>query len=144
MQNCICVLAPQSCLTMTPWTAGHQASLSFTISWSSFKFISIAWVSAAPNIFGFRWRCYLKWWFGSFSEVSQFSWMSPMNKKVYMLFVKLLSVFLVLIYLFIPEVSHSRMYNARKVIFLPHIINFFLKEYYSHFWEGRYVIWSPT
>ena len=28
-------------LSVTPWTAARQASLSFTISWSSFKFMSI-------------------------------------------------------------------------------------------------------
>ena len=28
-------------LFMTPWTAAHQASLSFTISWSLFKLTSI-------------------------------------------------------------------------------------------------------
>ena len=32
----------QSC--MTPWTSAHQTSLSFTISWSLLKFISIVWL----------------------------------------------------------------------------------------------------
>ena len=32
----------QSCLTLwTPWTAAHQASLSFTISWRLLKLMSI-------------------------------------------------------------------------------------------------------
>ena len=30
-------------LFMTPWTAAHQAALSFTISWSLLKLISIEW-----------------------------------------------------------------------------------------------------
>ena len=34
-------LVTQSCLFVTPWTAAHQASLSFAISWSLHKFISI-------------------------------------------------------------------------------------------------------
>ena len=35
-------LVTKSCLTLcNPWTAAHQASLSFTISWSLLKFMSI-------------------------------------------------------------------------------------------------------
>ena len=36
---------------VTPWTAAHQAALSFTVSWSSLKVISL---------FGFFVRCYRK------------------------------------------------------------------------------------
>ena len=39
--TCCCSVA-QSCLTLvTPWTAARQASLSFTISWSLLKLMSI-------------------------------------------------------------------------------------------------------
>ena len=33
----------KSCLTLTPWTAAHQASLSFTISQNLLKLISSQW-----------------------------------------------------------------------------------------------------
>ena len=37
-----CCSVTQLCPTLvTPWTAAHQASLSFTISWSLFKLMSI-------------------------------------------------------------------------------------------------------
>ena len=36
-----CSAVTQLCLTVTPWTAGHQASLSITNSWSLLKFMSI-------------------------------------------------------------------------------------------------------
>ena len=36
-----CCSVAQSCLTLTPWTAARQASLSFTISRSLLKFMSI-------------------------------------------------------------------------------------------------------
>ena len=42
LQSLICVP-----LFVTPWTAAHQASLSFTISWSFFKLMCIA--SAMPS-----------------------------------------------------------------------------------------------
>ena len=35
------VIVAQSCPTLTPWTAAHQASLSFTVSRSLFKFFSV-------------------------------------------------------------------------------------------------------
>ena len=39
---CYCCSVTQSRLTLvTPWTVAHQASLSFTISWSLLKFMSI-------------------------------------------------------------------------------------------------------
>ena len=39
---CCCCLVTQSCpIPMTPWTAAHQASVSFTISCSLLKFMSI-------------------------------------------------------------------------------------------------------
>ena len=31
----------QSCLSVTPWTAAHQAPLSFTVSWSLLKFMAV-------------------------------------------------------------------------------------------------------
>ena len=37
-------------LFVTPWTATHQASLSFTISWSLFKFISIELVMPSNHL----------------------------------------------------------------------------------------------
>ena len=40
--NCFCCCSvTQLCLTLTPWTAAHQASLSFPISWSLLKLMSI-------------------------------------------------------------------------------------------------------
>ena len=39
----------QSCLTVTPWTAAHQASLSFTISQSLLKLVSIESVMPSNN-----------------------------------------------------------------------------------------------
>ena len=39
-------------LFATPWTAAHQASLSFTISWSLLKPMSIEWMM--PSITGLR------------------------------------------------------------------------------------------
>ena len=41
---CCCYSVAQSYLTLCdPWTAAHQASLSFTNSWSLLKLISIKW-----------------------------------------------------------------------------------------------------
>ena len=37
-------------LFMTPWMAVHQASLSFTISWSLLKFMSIEWVMPSNHL----------------------------------------------------------------------------------------------
>ena len=34
----------------TPWTAAHQASLSFTISWSLFKLMSIEWMMLSNHL----------------------------------------------------------------------------------------------
>ena len=34
----------------TPWTAAHQASLSFTISWSLFKLMSIEWMMPSNHL----------------------------------------------------------------------------------------------
>ena len=36
-----CCSVTESCLTVTPWTVAHQASLSFTTSWSLLKLRSI-------------------------------------------------------------------------------------------------------
>ena len=37
-------------LFATPWTAAHQASLSFTNSWSLLKFMSIEWVRPSNHL----------------------------------------------------------------------------------------------
>ena len=37
-------------LFATPWTAAHQASLSFTISWSFLKLMSIEWVMPSNHL----------------------------------------------------------------------------------------------
>ena len=37
-------------LTATPWTTAHQASLSFTISWSALKFMSIELVMPSNHL----------------------------------------------------------------------------------------------
>ena len=48
--QCFCCSVTQSCLTFaTPWTAVCQASLSFTISWSLFKLMSIESVMPANH-----------------------------------------------------------------------------------------------
>ena len=39
--NCSFLVAKSRLTLCDPWTAGHQASLSFTISWSLFKLVSI-------------------------------------------------------------------------------------------------------
>ena len=41
-----CCSVAQSCLTVDPWTAAHQAYLSFTISWSLLK-LNVHWVSGS-------------------------------------------------------------------------------------------------
>ena len=50
--NCCCSVT-QSCLFVTPWTATHQASLSFTISQSSLKFTSIESVMPSNHLIPF-------------------------------------------------------------------------------------------
>ena len=46
-----CCLVSQSCLTLsTPWTAAHQASLSFTISQNLLKFMSIELVMPSNHL----------------------------------------------------------------------------------------------
>ena len=47
MWICCCSTA-QSCLTVGPWTAAHQASLFFTTSWSLLK-LNVHWVSDATQ-----------------------------------------------------------------------------------------------
>ena len=37
-------------LFATPWTAAHQASLSFTVSWSLLRFMSIEWVMLSNRL----------------------------------------------------------------------------------------------
>ena len=39
--NCCCCSVPQLCLFATPWTAGCQASLSYTIPWSLLLLMSV-------------------------------------------------------------------------------------------------------
>ena len=48
----VVVVQSLSCdqLLVTPWTAGHQASLSFTISWSLLKLMSIASVMPSNHL----------------------------------------------------------------------------------------------
>ena len=46
----IVVVQSLSCLTVTPWTAAHQASLSFTISHSLFKLMSIELVMPSNHL----------------------------------------------------------------------------------------------
>ena len=45
-----CSAVTQLCLTVTPWTAGHQASLSITNSWSSLKLVSIESVRPSKHL----------------------------------------------------------------------------------------------
>ena len=40
----------QSCLTVTPWTAAHQASLSITNSWSLLKLMSVELVMPSNHL----------------------------------------------------------------------------------------------
>ena len=47
---CCCCSVGKWCLTATPWTAVCQASLSFTISWSLLKFMSIELVMLSNDI----------------------------------------------------------------------------------------------
>ena len=47
---CCCCLVAQSCLFVTPWTAGRQASLSFIISQSLLKFMSIESVMPSSHL----------------------------------------------------------------------------------------------
>ena len=45
-----CCSVTQSCSAETPWTAARQASLFFTISWSSLKLASIEWVIPSNHL----------------------------------------------------------------------------------------------
>ena len=45
-----CSAVTQLCLTVTPWTAGHQASLSITNSWSLLKLMSIESVMPSNHL----------------------------------------------------------------------------------------------
>ena len=46
-----CCSVTQSCLTLaTPWNAAHQASLSFTVSWSLLKLVSIESVMPSNHL----------------------------------------------------------------------------------------------
>ena len=47
---CCCCSVAQSCLFVTPWTAACQASLSFTISWSLLKLMSIETVMPSNHL----------------------------------------------------------------------------------------------
>ena len=46
------VVQPLSCVQLfaTPWTSAHQASLSFTVSWSSLKLMSMASVMPSNHL----------------------------------------------------------------------------------------------
>ena len=46
---CFCCSVAKSCLTVIPWTA-HQASLSFTVCWSLFRFMSIELVMLSNHL----------------------------------------------------------------------------------------------
>ena len=48
---CCCSVAKSVWLFATPWTAAHQAPLSFTISWSSLKLMSIESVKISNHLF---------------------------------------------------------------------------------------------
>ena len=49
--DCCCCSVTQSCLTLwDPWTAAHQGSLSFTISWSLLKLMSIKSVMSSNHL----------------------------------------------------------------------------------------------
>ena len=52
LQKVIVVVQSPSCvqLFVTPWTAAHQASLSFTLSWSLLKFMSIELVMPSDHL----------------------------------------------------------------------------------------------
>ena len=50
MISLICCSVAKSCLTATPWTAAHQASLSFIISRSLLKFMSIELVMLSNHL----------------------------------------------------------------------------------------------
>jgi len=51
MKCCCCSFANHHvCLFATPWTTAHQASLSFTISWSLLKFMSIESVMPSNHL----------------------------------------------------------------------------------------------
>ena len=87
-------------LFVTPWTAAHQASLSFTISWSLLKLLSIELVMPSshlvlclplllrPSVFpssrvfssGIRW---LKYWSFSFSISPSSEYLGLISLKIY-------------------------------------------------------------
>ena len=48
-RNCCCSDS-ESCLTLNPWTAARQASLSFTVSWSLLKLMSIESVMLSSHL----------------------------------------------------------------------------------------------
>ena len=50
MTSCCCCSVSQSCQTLTAWTAAHQASLSFTISQSLLKLMSIESVMPSNHL----------------------------------------------------------------------------------------------
>ena len=57
-------------LFASPWTAEHQASLSFTISWSLLKLMSIELVMPFNHLFLFRPLLLLPWIFPTFRVLS--------------------------------------------------------------------------
>ena len=50
LDTCCCCSVAQSCQTLTPWTAAQQASLSFTISQSLLKLMSIESVMTSNHL----------------------------------------------------------------------------------------------
>ena len=51
LHHCCCHWVPKSCPTLcNPWTATHQPSLSFTISWSLFRLLSIESVMPSNHL----------------------------------------------------------------------------------------------
>ena len=65
-----CSAVTQLCLTVTPWTAGHQASLSITNSWSSLKLVFIESVMPSNR---FILCCSLLLWPSVFPSIRVFS-----------------------------------------------------------------------
>ena len=49
-RSCCCCSVTQSCLSVTPWTAAHQASPSFTVSRSLLKLMSIESVVSSNQL----------------------------------------------------------------------------------------------
>ena len=61
------MLVTQSCPTLpTPWTAAHQASLPFTVSWSNHlilchPFLLLPSIFPSIRVFSNEWALYIRW-----------------------------------------------------------------------------------